>query len=146
MRRNGKFPSLNEINFSRIPQYNLDIYIEKMLRNTRKIESGCWIWGTSTQYEIPRECRIVRFFGHSGTVHSLSYLLHYGNYDVHGDGELFVCHTCDNPTCVNPDHLCLNTRKGNMKAKRAVKWRGAVKVEGTSESDELTITFKGGAE
>lgn len=56
--------------------------------------------------------------------------------------DVVVRHTCDNPLCVNPEHLLLGTRKDSVNAAIA---SGALKVkvkEGRKFSDEFNPSRK----
>jgi hypothetical protein len=42
--------------------------------------------------------------------HRLAFLMHYGNIP----NSMHVLHRCDNPPCINPQHLFLGTNQDNM--------------------------------
>jgi hypothetical protein len=74
----------------------------------KKVQSGCWLWQRACDpggYGIARHADAP---GERGA-HRIAYVLAYGAIP---DG-LCVCHRCDVPRCINPDHLWLGTRKDN---------------------------------
>ena len=88
----------------------LDRFTERCVPVT---ESGCWIWIGSLNTGGYGSIRIA---GRMKTAHRLSWEIHNGPIPP-GDhqGATSVCHTCDEPSCVNPDHLFLGSHKQNMR-------------------------------
>lgn len=71
---------------------------------------SCWLWISGTDShgygKIQYQCS-------SHKAHRLAYQIYVGNIP---DG-LHVLHRCDNPRCVNPDHLFIGSHADNMKDK-----------------------------
>lgn len=83
-----------------------------------KRESGCWIW---------HGCKDGAGYGYVSVLskpisaHRIAYVLDKGAIPKGTE----ICHSCDTPLCVNPEHLFAATHEENMRDMRAKgRWPG----------------------
>lgn len=71
------------------------------------VSCGCWIWIGETNRQGYGQFKLE---GRTRRANRISYVFYTGPIP----GSLLVCHKCDTPGCVNPDHLFLGTQKENI--------------------------------
>lgn len=71
-------------------------------------ERDCWEW---TKPRNSFGYGQYFFFGKRYQVHRMAYMLTHG---VQLERSTYICHTCDNPPCVNPAHLWAGRSRDNL--------------------------------
>jgi len=71
-------------------------------------KTGCWEW---TAVKNERGYGVFMLKGKTKLAHRVAYEIYKGEIPE----GIRVCHSCDNPSCQNPDHLWLGNQSDNLK-------------------------------
>ncbi|NJA56698.1 HNH endonuclease [Streptomyces sp. NEAU-H3] len=100
----------------------------------------CWIWTGAINQAGYGKLRANKKWS---SAHRRSYEMHYGSIP---DGA-FVCHRCDTPSCIRPDHLFAGTaaqNTGDMFQKRRAACQGALGEQNSHHklTDDQVLTIR----
>jgi hypothetical protein len=104
---------------------NPNLPLSERFSRSYEVVGDCWRWtGGSKSHGYG----YITHNGKRRRAHRVSFFLRHGYYPPQ------VNHTCDNPDCVNPDHLYEGTQLENMRDRMERKgWKSAKKCRFTPE-------------
>lgn len=120
----------------RIPRLSMEMCLDASARFWSKVKKtdDCWEWGAARNRKGYGDFYLK---GSMRKAHRVSWVMEHGEIE----GGLMVCHHCDNPSCVRPDHLFLGTARDNEEDSRqkgrTVKLRG--ELHGNSKMTPLSV-------
>jgi len=89
-----------------------DKHIQKFYDKINTLESGCWEINMAKDKDGYNRFSITQNYQKAALgAHRFMYQIHHPEEDING---LEICHTCDHPWCVNPDHLFADTHQVNV--------------------------------
>ncbi len=88
--------------------------MDRFYSKVNKLNSGCWEWKGTMRGKYG----IFSYQRKTYTAHRWFYEV---IKNIKIPREIFACHKCDNPKCVNPDHIFLGTHQDNMRDAYAKK-------------------------
>lgn len=115
-----------------VPSHSRRTPLQRLMdRVVKDPESGCWVW---TGHTNPDGYGVMGVNHRPDRTHRISWKLHRGPIPA----GAVVRHHCDNPPCVNPDHLAIGTQADNI-ADMVARKRSRGKSEQRGEANSTAV-------
>ena len=105
--KDDKYVITDQININALTSY-IENKINRSYNSNELCDlNECWEWNKNFRHKYG----FVSFNNYRGIVHRISYIIKNGYIPK----DMIICHRCDNPTCINPNHLFVGTNIDNIK-------------------------------